>query len=146
MDNQDVFEIQRLYPQIYVACHVDHVRAVSTKWRISSQDGSLLVHLDRETGSSPQDLAGHLGVSPSTLSASIARLSRLGYVTATPNEEDRRRRELRLTDLGEEAIASTSVLDSGRVRKMLKRLEPEKRKEAVRGLRLLARAARQIKD
>ena len=47
MNDDDVFEVQRLYPQIYIACHTDHVRAVSTKWRISSQDASILVHLDQ---------------------------------------------------------------------------------------------------
>ncbi|HLM24731.1 MAG TPA: hypothetical protein VK274_06710 [Pyrinomonadaceae bacterium] len=28
MSDDDVFEIQRLYPQIYIACHTDHVRAL----------------------------------------------------------------------------------------------------------------------
>jgi len=48
--DDDIHDVQRLYPQIYVACHTDHVRAVSTEWRISSQDASILVHLDREFG------------------------------------------------------------------------------------------------
>ncbi len=42
MSNDEVLEVQRLYPQIYVACHSDHIRAVSTAWRISSQDASIL--------------------------------------------------------------------------------------------------------
>ena len=89
-----MFEVQRLYPQIYIACHTDHVRAVSTKWRISSQDASILVHLDRDSGLSPRALANHLGVAPSTLSAAIARLAELGYLTNEPNGADRRKREL----------------------------------------------------
>ena len=105
MSDDDVFEIQRLYPQIYIACHTDHVRAVSTKWRISSQDASILVHLDRDAGLSPRALANHLGVGPSTLSAAIARLAELGYLTNEPNGTDRRKRELRLTARGAEAIA-----------------------------------------
>jgi DNA-binding MarR family transcriptional regulator len=92
MSKDEVLEVQRLYPQIYVACHTDHIRAVSTAWRISSQDASILVHLDRETGLSPRRLASHLGVAPSTLSAAIARLSELGYITSTPTGNDRRRR------------------------------------------------------
>ena len=142
MADDDVFEVQRLYPQIYLACHTDHVRAVSTKWRISSQDASILVHLDRETGLSPRELADHLGVAPSTLSAAIARLSELGYLTSKPNETDRRRRELRLTARGAEAIASTSVLNAERVQALLDKLKPDERKAAVRGLSLLAQAAR----
>ena len=145
-DDEDVFEVQRLYPQIYLACHKDHVRAVSTKWRISSQDASILVHLDREAGLSPRALAAHLGVAASTLSAALARLAKLGYLTNTPNETDRRKRELRLTARGAEAIANTSVLDAERVRAMLKQLKPEERKTAVRGLALLAKGARSAKE
>ena len=146
MSDDDVFEVQRLYPQIYVACHTDHVRAASTEWRISSQDASILVHLDREFGLSPRQLAAHLGVAPSTLSAAIARLSELGYLTSQPDETDRRQRELRLTARGAEAISSTSVLNAERVRALLDKLAPDDRKAAVRGLTLLAQAARELND
>jgi DNA-binding MarR family transcriptional regulator len=146
MNDDDVFEVQRLYPQIYIACHTDHVRAVSTKWRISSQDASILVHLDRDFGLRPRALAKHLGVAPSTLSAAIARLADLGYLTNEPNDTDRRKRELRLTARGAEAIASTSVLDAERVRVLLQKLKPAERKAALNGLALLARAARRLND
>src|ERR1700757_4849016 len=110
-----VFEVQRLYPQIYLACHIDHVRAKSTQWRLSSRDSSILSHLDRDRGMSPRDLAAHLGVAPSTLSATIARLARLGYIISEATASDKRQRELRLTAKGAEAMASTSVLDADRV-------------------------------
>jgi DNA-binding MarR family transcriptional regulator len=144
MSDDDVLEVQRLYPQIFVACHTDHVRAASTRWRISSQDASILVHLERDSGLSPRALAGHLGVAPSTLSAAIARLSELGYLTSKANDDDRRKRELRLTARGAEAIASTSVLNAERVQAMLNELKPDERKAAIRGLALLARAARKL--
>jgi len=146
MSDDDVFEVQRLYPQIYVACHTDHVRAASTEWRISSQDASILVHLDREFGISPRELAAHLGVVPSTLSAAIARLSELDYLTSKPSETDRRQRELRLTARGAEAISSASVLNAERVRALLNKLNPDERKAAIHGLALLAQAARQLND
>jgi DNA-binding MarR family transcriptional regulator len=146
MVDDDVFEIQRLYPQIYLACHTDHVRAASTKWRISSQDASILVHLDRDSGLSPRSLAAHLGVAPSTLSAALSRLSELGYLTNETAKTDRRKREIRLTARGAEAIASTSVLDAARVQAVLKKLKPDERKAAVRGLALLAEGARRLKD
>jgi DNA-binding MarR family transcriptional regulator len=139
-----VFEVQRLYPQIYLACHVDHVRAASTQWRLSSRDSSILSHLDRDRGMSPRDLATHLGVVPSTLSATIARLARLGYITSEATTSDKRQRELRLTAKGAEAMASTSVLDAERVRAVLQRLTKDERSHAVRGLALFARAAREL--
>jgi len=146
MSDDDVAKLQRLYPQIYIACHQEHIRAASTKWRISSQDSAILVHLDRDDGLSPRELARHLGIKSSTLSAYIARLSALGYLTSEPNKKDARRREIRLTEKGAEALSATSVLDSNRVRELLKKLKPNEQKEALRGLELLARAAMQLPD
>jgi DNA-binding MarR family transcriptional regulator len=142
----DVLTVQRLYPQIFVACHTNHVRAASTEWRISSQDASILVHLSPNIGLSPRSLAVHLGIRPSTLSAAIARLSRLGYLSSQPAAEDKRKRELRLTERGAQAIAATSVLDADRVRLLLAKLKRKERVEALRGLELLAEAARKLKD
>jgi DNA-binding MarR family transcriptional regulator len=144
--HRQVVEIQRLYPQVYLACHVDHVRAASTEWQLSSKDASILAHLDRDVPMSPRHLAAHLGVVASTLSAALIRLANLGYITSTPREDDRRQRELRLTDRGAEAMASTSVLDAARVELVLGKLSAAEREEAVRGLALLARAARAVKE
>jgi DNA-binding MarR family transcriptional regulator len=146
MPDDDVFEVQRFYPQIYLACHVDHVRASSTEWHLSSRDSSILAHLDREHGMSPRALAAHLGVASSTLSAAIARLVSLGYITSESSAHDKRRRELRLTVGGAEAMASTSVLDGERVLALLQKLDDDERRAAIRGLGLLARAARELKE
>ena len=144
MGDQLISEIQRLYPQIYLACHKEHVRASSTKWRLSSYDASILAHLDTHKGVSPRALAAHLRVVQSTLSAALKRLSQLGYITIERGTEDRRRRELRLTNLGSKAISSTSVLDSKRLEQLLQKLSHEEVAVAISGLRLLAQAARKL--
>ena len=146
MRDKAVLEIQRLYPQIYLACHVDHVRASSTEWRLSSRDSSILAHLDAEIGMSPKTLAAHLNVAPSTLSAAIAKLVALDYISSDPAQSDQRQRELRLTKKGEEAMAGTSVLNDERVAALLERLSAADRKRALEGLRLLARAARELEE
>ena len=146
MRDELVFELQRLYPQIYLACHVNHLRASSTDWRLSSHDSSILAHLKSSEGTSPRALAAHFGVVPSTLSAALKRLSRLGYIVSEPATADRRRRELRLTKRGAEAMAGTSVLDARRVRQLLEKLSAHEREEAIRGLALFAKAARALKE
>lgn len=144
MSADDVYEVQRLYPQIFLACHKNHVRAASTRWKISSHDGAILSHLNPSRGTSPRALAQHLGVAPSTLSASLKRLASLGYLNCDAPASDKRRREIRLTDRGAEAMSATSVLDRDRVRNMLRKLKTSDRQAAIDGLALLARAAREL--
>jgi len=133
--------VQRAYPQIYLACHVDHVRTKSNRHHLSAHDSTLLAHLDESRATTAGDLARHLGVAASTLSAALARLEKLGHLTRTPVRRDRRRIELRLTVQGAEAMAETSVLDRRRVAAVLGELSPREQKRAVAGLALLARAA-----
>jgi DNA-binding MarR family transcriptional regulator len=144
--DEHVRDVQRFYPQIYLACHADHVRTASTEWRLSAPDSSLLAHLDTATPMSPRALAAHLGVRASTLSAALRRLEQLGYIASMPVADDRRRRNLTLTDRGAEAMAETSVLDRERVKRLLAALSPRDRVDAVRGLGLLARAARTLRE
>ncbi|HTQ32058.1 MAG TPA: MarR family transcriptional regulator [Opitutaceae bacterium] len=136
-----VSAVQRHYPQIYTACHVDHVRAASTEYQLSAKDSALLAHLDERTAISAGKLARHLGVAASTLSAALQRLESLGYLIRTPRTRDRRAIELRRTPKGTAAMEATSVLDTRRVAGVLARLRPAERRRAVAGLALLARAA-----
>jgi DNA-binding MarR family transcriptional regulator len=144
MPRNPVHAIQRFYPQIYLACHVDHVRTKSNSHHISSHDSSLLVHLDETVPVLAGELARHLGVGSSTVSAAFERLESLGHLTRKPSSRDRRQVEVRLTAKGAAAIGDVSVLDSRRVAGVLAALSPREQKRAVAGLALLARAAREF--
>lgn len=144
MIHDPVITIQRFYPQIYLACHHRHIRAASTLYRLSAQDSGLLTHLNEEQAILTGELAKHLGVSASTLSASVKRLAALGYLVRSPRARDRRQIDLRLTAKGAEAMAATSVLDRRRVADLLKQLTSAEVKQAVSGLALLAQAARRL--
>lgn len=133
--------IQRAYPRIYLACHVQHVRARTTAERLSGHDSTVLAHLDPESPVTAGELADHLGIGKSTLSATIARLERLGYLRRSASSRDRRAHDLRLTDTGARAMAATSVLDPERIQFLLSRLTPMERQRAVAALELLAGAA-----
>lgn len=144
MKNDLVYSVQRDYPQIYLACHVDHVRARSSEHGISARDASLLAHLDSAEAQTAGALAAHLGVAASTLSATLMRLESLGLVARTRGGADRRFVAPKLTAKGRAAIASTSVLDAKRVASLLDGLSAPDRRRAAEGLRLLASAAAKL--
>jgi DNA-binding MarR family transcriptional regulator len=140
----DCDSIQRGYPQIYLTCHVRHIRAASTRHRLSSGDSSLLVHLNPNDPVTPGDLAAHMGVRPSTLSAAIQRLAKLGYLLRQQAAGDRRVAALTITPQGTEAMAATSVLDRERLERVLAKLTRSQRARAAEGVELLAKACRQV--
>src|SRR5918997_5999799 len=142
MKAERVRAIQRWYPQIYLACHTRHQRASSSDARLSANDSSVLAHLDERDAMTAGNLARHLGIGASTLSATLNRLVKLGYITRTPAASDRRIVELRLSKTGARAMQGSSVLESARVAALLDELTPGEQTLALDGLALLARAAR----
>jgi MarR family transcriptional regulator, transcriptional regulator for hemolysin len=145
MSRNDVDEVMRAYPQIYLACHIDHRTRGTSAAGITSREASFLTHIGDE-GASPAALARHIGIRPSTLSAALAALERRGLVRVERDGSDGRRRRVHLTEAGRAAIAEDSVLDQARVAALLERLDPAERTRAVEGLRLLAEAARRLRD
>ena len=142
--NDPVRDIQTWYPQIYLACHVDHKRARTTRSGVSPRESSLLAHLDARVPVAPADLARHLGIGAPSLSAMLKRLARLGYVVQDRDPKDGRRRAVRLTAAGASAMSEGSVLEADRVQSLLKRLTRAERRRALDGLALLGRAAREM--
>lgn len=141
---QLVHAVQRYYPWIFLACHVDHVRARSNPHRLSAKDASLLAHLDRQEPITAGGLARHSSVGAPALSAAVRRLEALRYLTRSRRASSRRVVELRLTQAGAKAMAAGSVLETRRVARLLARLTPAEARRAVEGLAALARAARSM--
>jgi DNA-binding MarR family transcriptional regulator len=133
--------VLELYPKIFFACHTRHVRDPATSKTVSARQVQLLDHLDRVEPTLVSELAGHLGVTASTVSITVDRLERGGYVTRRRDPRDGRRVALRLTAAGDRIRQASSVLDPERVVVMLGRLTVAQRREAIAGLALLAGAA-----
>jgi|SRR5450759_3535547 DNA-binding MarR family transcriptional regulator len=135
--------VMTLYPRIYFACHTRHVRDPQTQRLLSRHQASILDHLDELEPTTVMDLAGHMGVTAATMSLSIDRLERKGYVVRLKDTKDRRRVHVRLTSAGVRMREANSVLDPTRVLALVARLTDPECTQAVEGLGLLARAAQE---
>jgi MarR family transcriptional regulator, organic hydroperoxide resistance regulator len=136
--------VLRCYPQIYFACHKRHVRDEATRAVISAHQASILDHLDDIEATSLFDLARHMGVTASTMSITVDRLVRGGYVVRERSTQDKRRLDLRLTPAGLRIKKQQKVLEPELVEAVLARLDERRRKQALRGLELLATAAKEL--
>ena len=134
-------EVLSLYPRIYFACHTRHVRDPQSGRLLSRHQASVLDHLDEVDPITLNGLARHMGVTPGTMSLTIDRLERKGYVVRLRDVADRRRVHVRLTTAGVRVRDASSVLDPALVEAMVGRLSDEDREAAIHGLRLLAGAA-----
>jgi len=135
--------VLRCYPQIYFACHRRHVRDEKSKAVLSAHQASVLDHLDDVEGTNLMELARHMGVTASTMSLMVDRLERGGHVTRERSKADKRQVVLRLTPAGARIKRQQKVLEPKLVEAMLGRLDQRRRQEALRGLELLAEAARE---
>jgi len=144
MSQAEVQTVLRCYPQIYFACHCRHVRDERTNAQLSSHQASVLDHLDEVDGTSLLALARHMGVTASTMSLTVDRLERGGYVRRERCPQDGRRVDLRLTAAGVGVKKQQKVLEPELIAAMLRRLDPVLRQQALRGLELLAEAAKQM--
>jgi DNA-binding MarR family transcriptional regulator len=129
------------YPKIYFACHTRHVQDEETNQRLSAHQASILDHLDDLDATSLLTLAAHMGVTASTMSLTVDRLVRAGYVTRDRDVLDARKVALRLTKDGARVKERKSVLDRELIAGMLARMKPRDRSAGLAGLEILAKAA-----
>lgn len=134
----------RDYPRIFFACHARHVRDPDSGRDLSRNQASILSHLDEVEPTSVSELAEHMGVTVSTMSLSVKRLVRQGYVVRARDTEDRRVVQLRLSEAGARVREADRVLEPELVERLLGQLTPTERETALGGLRLLAAAADEL--
>jgi DNA-binding MarR family transcriptional regulator len=144
MSRAEVETVLRCYPQIYFACHRRHVRDENTQLVLSAHQAGVLDHLDEVEGTSLLALARHMGVTASTMSLMVDRLERGGYVRRERSKADGRRVDLRLTAAGVGVKKQQKVLEPDLIAAMLDHLDQRLREQALRGLELLAEAAKEM--
>lgn len=139
--SEPVARLMAAYPRIYFACHTRHVRDPLSGTSLSAHQASILSHLDDVDPTTVSELAGHMGVTVSTMSLAVARLVRQGYVARRRDPDDRRVVQLRLTEGGLRIKEAQTVLDPDRVAELLSGMDAPRRRAALDGLEELARAA-----
>lgn len=145
MIDEDVRLLLACYPKIYFACHMRHVRDAATRKELSAHQASILDHLDDKEPTTLNTLSKHMGVTASTMSLTVTRLIRGGYVVSERDAQDSRRVGLRLTAAGVRIKRMDKVLDENLVRALLEGMPESDRAKGLVGLELLAQAAsRQI--
>jgi MarR family transcriptional regulator, organic hydroperoxide resistance regulator len=130
------------YPAIFLACHRRHVRDDESGRQVTENQASVLDHLDRQRPITLSKLAEHMGVSRSTMSITVARLVRDGYIVRSRNESDGRTVSLRLTAAGTQVKEQNSVLDPELMRQMFRLMPTDEVETTLQGIESLAKYAR----
>lgn len=139
-------QIQMLYPRIYIACHVEHIKRRSSDEQVSARDAAILAHLTEGYFQSPKNLAAHMNIAASTMSEALHHLVSLGFVNFATDENDARQTIFSITQTGRDAIAQSSVLDGKKLEILLATMSKPDQQKVVEGLKLLADAAIDQKD
>jgi DNA-binding MarR family transcriptional regulator len=86
---------------------------------------ALLIQIRKNRGVGARELAELERISPAAMSGYIARLQKAGLVTRVPDENDRRRQVLALTEEAEAVLRSVRSRRTAWLAERLERLEPE---------------------
>jgi DNA-binding MarR family transcriptional regulator len=133
--------LQAAYPAIFLSCHRRHVREDGGGNSVTERQASVLDHLDEKQPTTLSKLAEHMGVSRSTMSITVSRLVRGGYVARRKNAHDTRRAALTLTPAGARVRDENALLSPELVLEIFRKMSPEELETALQGIECLAKYA-----
>ena len=130
------------YPAIFLACHRQHVREDEAGKAVTEHQASVLQHLHATRPTTLSKLAEHLGVGRSTMSITVARLVRGGYITRDRDKSDGRCVGLTLTPDGARVKEQNTILEPELVREMFRTMRAGELETALQGIECIAKHAR----
>ena len=137
----DIETVLSTLPRIQFACRATLVRDPVSGALLTEGQARILSQLHTTDPTMVTELAEYMGVTASTMSLNLKRLSETGYISRERDPDDRRVMNVRLTESGGMIREVLRALDPGRVEAMLTSLSGEERRLVVRGLAVLADAA-----
>jgi DNA-binding MarR family transcriptional regulator len=138
-------QIRRLldaYPAIFLACHRRHLREDETGNAITEHQASVLQHLHAMRPTTLSKLAEHMGVGRSTMSITVARLKRAGYIASSRDKKDARCVGLTLRPTGVKVKEENTVLDAELIKEMFRRMPATEVETALKGIEYMAKYAK----
>jgi DNA-binding MarR family transcriptional regulator len=108
---------------------------------ITEHQASVLDHLHATRPTTLSKLAEHMGVGRSTMSITVARLVRGGYIASSRGKSDARCVGLTLTPTGARVKEQNTVLERELVRAMFALMPARESETALRGIECMARYA-----
>jgi len=142
MVDSRVRRLMDAYPAIFLACHRQHVREDEAGKGITEHQVSVLQHLHATRPTTLSKLAEHMGVGRSTMSITVARLVRGGYVTRGRDRNDGRCVGLTLTPAGARVKEQNTILEPELVREMFRTMRAGELETALQGVECIAKHAR----
>ena len=130
------------YPAIFLACHRRHLRDDERGKVITEHQASVLDHLHASQPTTLSKLAEHIGVSRSTMSITVKRLVRDGYIARRRDRHDARNIGLTLTAAGARIKEQNTVLDPDLMREMFRLMPAGEAEKGLEGIERLAKYAK----
>lgn len=132
------------YPTIFLACHRQHLREDESGKTITEHQASILDHLHATRPTTLSRLAEHMGVSRSTMSITVGKLKRSGYVLRKRAKNDGRSVHLTLTAAGARIKEQNTLLDPELMKAMFAMMTSAELEMALQGIERLAQAAKTL--
>ena len=111
---------------------------------LSQHERQLLHHVPADGAISLGELARHLALPKSSASVVVKSLARRGFLERARDRADERRLRIALTPEGRARVRADTVLEPRRLEAALGRLPERRRRELLRALGELARAAEDL--
>jgi DNA-binding MarR family transcriptional regulator len=113
---------------------------------ISIQQLGMLIYLHRSGNCGISKIGTELGVTNAAASQMIERLLQQGFLQRTEDPNDRRVRNVVLTEKGRQLVDESLQVRHGWLDELAQLLTPEQQAQAVTSLDLLTQAAQQLGD
>jgi len=138
MNGSDQEQFERLYRRIWGAL------MKPDDPDLSQHERQLLHHVPADGAISLGELARHLALPKSSASVVVKSLARRGFLERARDRADERRLRIALTPEGRARVRADTVLEPRRLEAALGRLPERRRRELLRALGELARAAEDL--